>query len=212
MSDSLRAESESSSALRWSLYAGGYAFGCAALTAFLLSDLLGLFAEVIGLPPVAGMPLLATPALVVGAVVWWALVERRDAPTYLRGAAFGLLTALFVGAAPAAAVFIVGWFLLTPVLFVFAEEIGSLLPDRGTDDESADQSADQSADPLEQLKTRYARGEIDEAEFERRTALLLENQSIDDVQSRVDREQSHATGTTEERAELRRDREREFET
>jgi len=97
MSDSLRAESESSSALRWSLYAGGYAFGCAALTAFLLSDLLGLFAEVIGLPPVAGMPLLATPALVVGAVVWWALVERRDAPTYLRGAAFGLLTALLTG-------------------------------------------------------------------------------------------------------------------
>ena len=83
MSDSLRAES--SSALQWSLYAGGYAFGCAALTAFLLSDLLGLFADVIGLPPVAGMPLLATPALVAGAVVWWALVERRDAPTYLRG-------------------------------------------------------------------------------------------------------------------------------
>jgi len=92
---------------------------------------------------------------------------------------FGLLTALFVGAAPAAAVFIVGWFLLTPVLFVFAEEIGSLLPDRGTDDESADQSADQSADPLEQLKTRYARGEIDDAEFERRVERLVGVDGLD---------------------------------
>lgn len=96
MSDSLRAESPPT--LRWSLYAGLYAFGCAALTAFLLSDVLGPFAEVIGLPLAAAMPLLGTPALVVGAVVWWALVERRDAPTYPRGAAFGLLTALLTGA------------------------------------------------------------------------------------------------------------------
>ncbi|QPV64751.1 SHOCT domain-containing protein [Halosimplex litoreum] len=88
---------------------------------------------------------------------------------------FGLLTALFVGAAPAAVIFVVGWFLLTPVLFVFAEEIGSLLPDRGTGDESADQSAD----PLEQLKSRYARGEIDETEFKRRVERLVGVEDLD---------------------------------
>ena len=85
-------------ARRWSLYAGAYAFGCAALTAFLLSDVLGLFAAVIGLPAAASTPLLATPALAVGGLVWWAVVERRGTVTYLRGAAFGLLTALLTGA------------------------------------------------------------------------------------------------------------------
>ncbi|SMO72125.1 hypothetical protein [Halorubrum cibi] len=83
---------------RWSLLAGVYAFGCAALTAVLLSDVLGLFAEVIGLPPTLSMLLLASPALVAGAGIWWALVERRGAYTYPAGAAFGLLTALSTGA------------------------------------------------------------------------------------------------------------------
>jgi hypothetical protein len=87
------------SSRQWSLFAGVYAFGCATLTAFALSTVLGLFAEVIGLPTAFAMPLLATPALVAGAVVWWALVERRGAVTYVRGAAFGLFTALLTGAA-----------------------------------------------------------------------------------------------------------------
>jgi hypothetical protein len=82
---------------QWSLLAGAYAFGCATLTALVLSDVLGLFAEVIGLPAVVSLPLLGTPALVVGAGVWWALVERRGAVTYVRGAAFGLFTALLTG-------------------------------------------------------------------------------------------------------------------
>ena len=83
---------------RWSLLAGAYAFGCATLTAFLLSAVLELFAEVIGLPAEVAMPVLAAPAFAAGAVVWWALVERRRSLTYVRGAAFGLLTALITGA------------------------------------------------------------------------------------------------------------------
>jgi hypothetical protein len=98
MDDSLSAESGLTNPQRWALIAGVYAFGCATLTAFALSDALGLFAEVIGLPAALSMPLLATPALVAGAALWWALVERRGTLTYPRGAAFGLLTALVSGA------------------------------------------------------------------------------------------------------------------
>ncbi|RLM72599.1 hypothetical protein [Halorubrum sp. Atlit-26R] len=85
------------SSRRWSLFAGAYAFCCAAFTASLLSTVLDLFGEVIGLPTALVVPILAAPALFAGAIVWWALVERRGTVTYLRGAAFGLLTALVTG-------------------------------------------------------------------------------------------------------------------
>ncbi|WP_226012301.1 SHOCT domain-containing protein [Halomicrobium salinisoli] len=45
------------------------------------------------------------------------------------------------------------------------------------DEESPDdESADESGDALEQLRARYARGEIDEAEFEHRLERLLETE------------------------------------
>jgi high-affinity Fe2+/Pb2+ permease len=82
---------------RWSLYAGVYAFGCGAVTAGLLSTVLRVFTEVIGLPASFPVPLLAAPALLVGGGVWWLLVERRAAYTYPAGIAFGALTALLTG-------------------------------------------------------------------------------------------------------------------
>lgn len=97
MNGLFRPASGFSSAHRWALVAGVYAFTCATVTAVLLSDVLGLFAEVMGLPGVLSMPLLASPALVAGAGIWWLLVERSDAHTYPRGAAFGLFTALATG-------------------------------------------------------------------------------------------------------------------
>ncbi|WP_066414676.1 hypothetical protein [Halorubrum aethiopicum] len=97
--DVVPSASRLSSSQRWSLLAGVYAFGCATLTAALLSGMLGVFAEVIGLPPRVSMAILASPAFVAGAGIWWALVERRGAYTYPAGAAFGLLTALATGAA-----------------------------------------------------------------------------------------------------------------
>ena len=79
------------------MYAGAYLFVCATLTAFLLSDVLVLLGDALGLPAGYAMFVLASPALAVGAVGWWALVERRGSYTYLVGAAVGLLTALLTG-------------------------------------------------------------------------------------------------------------------
>lgn len=72
-------------------------FVWAVASAFAMDDLLGLFGEVIGLPPTFALVVLASPALVFGAVCWWSLVERRGSYSYRFGGAFGLLTALLTG-------------------------------------------------------------------------------------------------------------------
>lgn len=97
MDTSLHPASSVSPSIHWSLYAGLYMFICGTVTALLLNDLLGLLGDVIGLPPVFSLVIFASPALVVGTVVWWALVERRTSYTYLVGGTFGLITALLTG-------------------------------------------------------------------------------------------------------------------
>jgi hypothetical protein len=82
---------------KWSVYAGLYMFVWATATAFFLADILGLLADVIGLPAEFAMVILASPALVIGAATWWAVVERRDAYTYRYAGTFGLVTALLTG-------------------------------------------------------------------------------------------------------------------
>lgn len=72
-------------------------FVCGTVTAFLLSDMLALLADVLGLATDYWMLVLASPVLVIGTVVWWRLVERRDSYTYVRGGTFGLVTALLTG-------------------------------------------------------------------------------------------------------------------
>lgn len=83
--------------IRWSLSAGLYMFVCGTATALALSDVLGLLASVIGLPPAVSLGILASPAFVVGTASWWAVVERREAYTYLLAAVSGLVTALATG-------------------------------------------------------------------------------------------------------------------
>lgn len=95
--DSVSRPANRSPATKWSMCAGLYTFVCGIAVAFLLSDILGLLAEVLGFPAGYAMAVLASPALVIGAVVWWVVVERRETYTYLGGAAAGLLTALFTG-------------------------------------------------------------------------------------------------------------------
>jgi hypothetical protein len=76
----------------------------------------------------------------------------------------GILAVLFVGPVASATVFVVGWLLLVPTLAILGGALG--------DDDGAD--ADDATDPIEEAKRAYARGEIDEAELERRTGVILE--------------------------------------
>ncbi|MGM0447600.1 MAG: hypothetical protein ACQERM_05005 [Methanobacteriota archaeon] len=97
MDGSVSPASARSSPRWWSLFAGVYAFGFGAVTARVLSTVLRVFTQVIGLPESFPVPLLAAPALPVGGAAWWLLVERRQAYTYPAGVAYGALTALVTG-------------------------------------------------------------------------------------------------------------------
>lgn len=104
------------------------------------------------------------------------------------------LLALFnAGVVEAFQVAIVGWLLLTPVVAIIAWIVLDLSPvalpwglgDRGVDlpgvadrarsGNSADPDTD---DPVELLRERFARGEIEQAEFERRLDQLLATEGV----------------------------------
>lgn len=102
------------------------------------------------------------------------------------------VTAAITGAGELAGViFVVGWLLLTPLSAILADtkQVRSLASrlSWSSSEHGAETAADEREAALEALKQRYARGEIDEAEFERRTALLLENETLDDVAARTER-------------------------
>jgi len=79
----------------------------------------------------------------------------------------------------------VGWFLLTPIFLFF----GSHIADAVFKDEEAEPV--ESDDPIETLRDRYARGEITEAEFERRVEGLLETEGSADASARREREPAY---------------------
>jgi uncharacterized membrane protein len=99
------------------------------------------------------------------------------APAVIAVATLGVvaLLGLFGYGTLAGAAAILGWLLLTPLSAVLVDALGLEEPAEETDEpESAT-----AADPLETLRDRYARGEIGEAEFERRLERLLETEDVE---------------------------------
>lgn len=128
----------------------------------------------------------------------------------------GLLAGMFMGGGAAAIVFIVGWLLLVPVAAILAgmlsdpakeieraKEMGDLVA--GLDDSETTSDDERQEDPLEALRRRYAKGEIDERELERGLEALLETEDAhatdtDAIRNALDRLDEGDT-TTSRRAE-----------
>ncbi len=91
-----------------------------------------------------------------------------------------------------------GYVVLVPVtamLFGDEEEMAEWWDDSSTTVEN--KNTEKEDDPLEQLRARYARGELTEEQFERKLDRLLETETLEDIEDK------------KRRAESRRERERE---
>jgi hypothetical protein len=98
----------------------------------------------------------------------------------------GILAAIFVSTTAAVVVFVVGWLLLTPATAVLSgpspwldDDIENLVGERVNEARQEGSGERRSKDPVETLRERYARGEIDEVELERRLDALLETEAVD---------------------------------
>ncbi|MEZ3162672.1 SHOCT domain-containing protein [Halorubrum sp. RMP-47] len=102
---------------------------------------------------------------------------------------FGL-TSLFAVLLPTAlgplipATFITGFFILIPLVLVLGEDF----PLVAADDADAEAASPAAERPVAALRERYATGEIDEAEFERRLDRLLATEDLDERFDRTDAE------------------------
>lgn len=82
-----------SPATKWSVAVGAYTLLCAVVVLVGIRSVASLVADVLALPS-ASVLWLAAPVPVVGALAWWAAVERPGRYTYGRGVVAGLATAL----------------------------------------------------------------------------------------------------------------------
>ncbi|MBP1922786.1 putative membrane protein [Halorubrum alkaliphilum] len=119
--------------------------------------------------------------------------------------AFGF-TALFAVLGLGVAVpatFVTGYFLLIPLVWLLGDDF-PLVASESNGDVSESTTAEQ---PVAELRDRYATGEIDEAEFERRLDRLLETEPLDE---RVDgRSRTRSADRSVSRSGERRERELE---
>jgi hypothetical protein len=108
------------------MYAGVYTFLCSIVLLLLLYPISNTLVQILGLPTGLSTFLLAGPVAVLGAVVWWAVVERPKKYTYRFGMVFGLLTVLATvlfwvlvfSVVWGPSLVLTGWFLIVFVLVV----------------------------------------------------------------------------------------------
>ncbi|PSQ58923.1 hypothetical protein BRD18_04695 [Halobacteriales archaeon SW_7_71_33] len=131
------------------------------------------------------------------------LLEALPAVAAVGTLPIGILTAIFVGGQAAAVVFVVGWLLLVPLGGVINEEV---LADESESEETTD-----AADPVVTLRERYAAGEIDDVEFERRLEEILATEDVE-VPPEVDVEPADGDGDDDgDAGDVERELERERE-
>ena len=92
------------------------------------------------------------------------------------------------------ALFITGFFILIPLVLVLGEDF----PLVAADDADAEATSPAAERPVAALRERYATGEIDEAEFERKLDRLLATEDLDERFDRTAAEVSD--GSDENRA------------
>jgi hypothetical protein len=112
------------------------------------------------------------------------------------------LTTLFLGVDWFWVVFAVGFAVFVPIVSLLAddddvlEETDAMLDGLGPspNPSPADTGAE---DALTTLRARYARGELTDAQFERKLAALLETETFEDVEDRTRRRQRESADPTD---------------
>lgn len=106
------------------------------------------------------------------------LAEKLEDVTAILVLGAGLL-ALILGYDKWWAILALGWLVLVPLV----DEVGDLVVEWRSERRSNASRTSEDAEPsaLTTLQERYARGEIDDLEFERRLERLLETETVDEA-------------------------------
>ena len=76
---------------------------------------------------------------------------------------------------------ILGWFILAPLVALLGSKLPMIEPppaESDSDETDTTMPSEPAVDPVDQLRERYARGELTDGEFERRLDRLLETESL----------------------------------